>query len=51
MVQGKEREEQTMIDLHKYKYNLCGTTYYILLTEEEREAFERKYGISLELWD
>ena len=45
-------KEQTMSgDLHKYKYVLFGKIYFILLTEKEREAFERKYRIPLQLWD
>lgn len=40
-----------MSELHKYKYVLFGKIYFILLTEKEREAFERKYRIPLQLWD
>lgn len=40
-----------MSDLHKYKYVLFGKIFFILLTEKEREVFERKYRIPLELCD
>jgi len=36
---------------HKYKYILCGKTFFITLTEKERRVFEDKYRILLELWD
>lgn len=35
---------------HVYKYILNGQTYFIELTDEQRDVFEDKYDIRLHYW-
>jgi len=35
---------------HVYKYTLDGQTYFIELTDEQRDVFEDKYNVRLHYW-